>query len=392
MKFFLLFLIPCFAFGAQAFTVTATSEDVVVPTTTGPIVFISNPPSSLPVYSKGALTTFAITNARMGIVSLSSEASLNFVGKSDTIQVFGDGADRVIAQLNNPSNSFNIRVYDSTKPIGMWGYIADTNGEILLESRYTNVQTVPNGINTLRLNNATLEFRLSWSMPIPIAGIESAYVKHVGSNGEEWAEELWVSNGKIHFPVNYASTTGNLVISVRNSQGILTQVAYSLSTGDQITPTTVTGGIASVIQNNVIATDVGLAVSSPLLVSNVVTPPSVNNYEVVTPPTAILTISAPLGVTRVCKVSVVVNRTLESLGTITAFANAMPENGALLDDSVRQGVITTTSSGGYTTITSTWYLYSGGMPQGTRWFCGFEIGAYEAQSPPTTPYNGGGKG
>jgi hypothetical protein len=386
MKIIITLITFCLAITAQAFTVTATTETATVEAVTVPATTITLP-EELPIGSKAMLTAYALSRAKMVSAQLWSESILSFDGEVSYLFFWGEGADDLIQKVNSPTSTFNVRVYDPVKPLYLYGYIGDENGDALFDSYSNVVQTETVGTNALILKNAKLEFRLSWIIPIPIEGVTGGYIKHEGEDGKEWYEEVWVSNGKVHFPVSYAGTGGTLILFSSNSSS-----AYNISTGKKIIPTTVAGGVSTSIQNHFYATDAGSSPASQLVVSGRLTPPATNNWEVVTPPTATFKVTVPQGNKRTCKMTVVVSKTLTSLGTISAWAYdpaRVDQSGSVTEIS---GYVSTSTSGGDTVITVTWTLDNDTGADASNWNCYLEIGAYEAQSPPTEPYYYGGKG
>ncbi len=386
MKTLTILITLCLALTAQAFTTTATTETTSVEAVTVPTTF--NPPEELPISSKAATTAFMLSRAKMVSAQLWSEKKLPFDGEVSYITLWGDNADDLIKKIGDPGNLFNVRVYDPTKPIYLWGYLGDENGDLLFESWSNPVQTEVSGTNSLVLKDAKLEFRASWEASIPVEGVTGGYIKHEGSNGEEWYQDLWVSNGKVHFPLNYSGTEGTVILFFGNNSA-----AYNIKTGKKIKETTVAGGIGATLQNHFYGTDAGIPLASPVIVSGRLTPPAINNWEVVTPPTATFAVTVQHGGKRICKAQFVVNKSLVSLGTINAWAydpaRVDSENNVI----EIQGTVVTSTLGNDTLISVTWYLDNDTGADASNWNCYLEIGAYEEQSPPQAPYYGdSGKG
>lgn len=345
-------------------------------------------PESLPVFSKAAIADYAISAAQGAYVQLYGETMVSVSGDKQFFQLVGSDADDLVTQIK--TLSFDAHVYDVAKPVRLWGYLSNTSGDLLFYADDGYITTENNGVNTLKIKDAKLRLRLNWEVPIVVPGATDAYIAYKGEDGNEWRYDVRVMNGKLYFPRSYAGVQGSLVLTIDGSQ-----FAYNLGTGMQIPLTTITGGIAvSEIENHIIGTDKGLPSGQVLAVSMEATPPAANGayWEFVTPPTAKLTITSPIGTKRLCFVSFSIKAGAD-LGPVKAWAHRLAESGRSAEELEYSGTITTKQVGDTITVTAAWYLDNTNDQNegaGSRWSIYFEIGGYEVQAPPVYPYYGTG--
>ncbi|MES2060115.1 MAG: hypothetical protein V4438_03730 [Patescibacteria group bacterium] len=352
------------------------------------------PPASLPIASKAMQKAFNWSEAHHGYAYIWSESLLTSFGEIRNINVTGKNADDVLKKLS--SSSFQTRTYDKSKPVYIWSYLSNDDGDQLFQSNFAEVKLIEKA-GVLTIQSTPIELQMAGYTPIEFPNAVSARIEHVGANGEKWEEELQVYNGKIYYPSQYGRTDGTLIVTSYYplggpaiTPGESLDTAYDLSTGDKSPTTLIAGNPSMAIENHLYATDVGYASASQLIVSKRMIPPVdpiVDQWTIVAPPTAMFNVNSTPGKKRVCKVSMTIKSSATKLGVVKAWA--YDPNRTAADGTVQElgGTITTSVSGQDVLITSTWNLDNDvNTAGGSDWIVYFEIDGYEVQGPPTAPY------
>lgn len=352
-------------------------------------------PEYLPVESLAALKSYAKATTTRASMQVYGNHLVAFIGEVRYVDVNGRNASDVINKLKD-SAVFKIRATDSTKPIYAYGQLMNSDGHDLFQSETINVTIAPNGSGGYDIIDSKLMYKLAWRIPLPaIQGVNSAYVQYE-ENGKQWTESLYVGgNGVIFLPPNYAGKNATLIAS-RYTQNGYEQFAYNLSTGFIIPGKSVTGGVASSIENDLTASDKGLATSATLFISGRMVPAPKNSWQRYSAPTVTFNVTQAAG-NRVCtatfNIPAITNLTTE-LDGIKAIAQDMEHLDAQNTfEELETTLITKTKVGSEWQVTVTWHLHNNaGEVDGTNWYCFLVIPYYEGLQKPEQSYYGPGPG
>lgn len=383
---------------------TTTTPTTVTTVQVGTPVADTPPPETLPIGTKAQLKNFALNSVVHGQAILYTETQVYTPESVGSFYVTGSDADDVLTQLNTPSNVFSIKTYDKTAPLYLWSSLTDKDGDALFRGN-ANPQTTESG-GGLRLQNANLNLKMSWTIPIPIANVQSATIKHVNADGSTWNEELYVHNGKVFFPVQSAETQGTLIVGRYPQNGNAPagyefNLAYDIKSSTRVNSTAITGNSFAAIENHVKFSDYqGTSTTSPMVFTTSMKPPTSGPYqEIIAPPSGKISFTqanTPVGTIRPCTMKLLINCKPQQLGSIKAWAYDKRQIAA--DGTVTEfpATITTsyTNTNGvpYTTVNATWSIANPGNDgaNGGDIEIYFEIDGFEKQSPPQQPYYGNG--
>lgn len=349
-------------------------------------------PDYLPIESMASLKAYALGAGKEGSMHLYGNELLSFNGEVRSIYVSGQNANNIVKSLST-ATGFKVRTTDPTKPLYVYGRISNSDGYELFQSYSEYVSTAANGNGGLSIVNTKLTYRLAWQIPLPrIDGVTNAYIQYEDTNGQQWTQELFVSNGSIFIPPNYTGKNATLIAGRYTQTGGYDQIAYDFGTGANIPGTSIAGNVTSAIENHLNASDKGMASSGPLLAVGIMTPAPNGNWGTYSAPTATFNVTLGAGQTRVCtavfKIPAVTSSPNTELDGITAFAQDSEHvdvNSTF--EELSSVSITKVRSGSEWAVTVTWYLHNNANePDGTNWYCYLVIPKYETLQKPHEPY------
>lgn len=202
-------------FGQQPIEVTPTP---VVPST-------MSPPVSLPmIRNLGVLKDFAEQQVRQGAISLDSVSMLPGGQRYYNTPNPLSGMEDVLNSLRSWQAS--CQVANTSDPVTVRGDLWDTNGYTYF-SFNKSVPLAYNGDIGSYWLTVGFQFGVVPNVPIPMPGIDSAIavVRQAGATNSVW---IRAENGYIFYPTNLTERTGELLLTFRYEDRLVS-AAYAMS-------------------------------------------------------------------------------------------------------------------------------------------------------------------
>lgn len=349
--------------------------------------------------SPALLKTYALSQVAAANSFVWGQSILSSVGEVRSLHITGD-VDEVIGKLMlDSSNQFKFKIRDAST-LNVYASLMNSDGDSLFNS-YTDVTLFANPSGGFSINPA-LRFYMNWTIPVKFPGAQYARIDYTDpSTGESWTENLYVSNGKIYFPVQYTGR-GTLIVGRQypngNAPGYELEVAYTLKDGFLIPSKDVSGqaGYAG-IENYEYANDSFMAPTGLLMLAMNMAPPAKDQWSFVSPPTGAIKLeTTPVGTSRPFRVIVSFACEPSALGNIEAYIYDPDtvDNEGFVDE--YPGIVSVTSqtnpNGTTTTVVSvTWTITNNGIKaNSSKWRWRFECAGFKKLKPSRPYYNGGG--
>jgi len=361
-------------------------------------------PQSLPI-SLLMLKAHVLTSQNLtGEASVMGTNIIHSPGEDISIHASGT-CEQIISQLSSASNMFKFRVA-SASGITCQCSVKDSAGYTLLQSDVTpvNIVTQHDGSRTMVPVQLVLKMATVIPVELPDVIVSAAEILHQDQSGMLlWSEKISFTNGPhggsvLYFPIQSASVPGTLVITTKYPDGVPnsgiapgTEVltGYDLSSGSAVLVITVTGKTSCSIQNHVTANDTGLQAGQTLTASLNLVAPSVDQTQIVAPPSATFTISQQVGTTRSCTFQITTSDSALDLTNMQAYAFIPSEtqpNGSIAAIMGSVNITSPYPRSPIRIITISWPDLYNDLPNGsTTWYSAVEIPAYNNQMPPQAP-------
>jgi hypothetical protein len=344
--------------------------------------------------SPAELKLYALSNVTGGDSQVWGDAMISNTSSKTYIRISGD-AETTVAGFMEPGNQFRFKVRDITKPMYVYSNLLDKNGNTLF-SDYTTVTPV-NGAGGLTIY-PTVRLRMNPIIPVAVTGATYARINYQDENGNQWQQDVSVSNGVLYFPAEYAGK-GTLIVGKKyptnGASDYDLEIAYNLATGEAIETQTVFGQNAyTAIENHITYTDKFAPQVGILAMTTSMSAPSKDGWSVVSPPTGSIKLeSTPEGVSRQFKLLISFPCSIADLGTLAAYTydpSTVDAEGYVNEypGTISKSQIQTVN-GPQTTLTITWTVSRG--PATTQWLWRIESSSFNTQRKVQPPYYGNAK-